>query len=106
MVIGRTGIVSNNSISVSGGNNITTFTAGYTNNYEKAIVQNSNYKRNIFNAKIDIKPSKNIKFGASGRYSNQNVEGAGVSDDKGSSYNRLKKCSKIPPLDSSWRRSD
>lgn len=96
-VVGRTGIVANNSVSVSGGNNITTFTAGYTNNYEKAIVQNSNYKRNLFNAKIDFKPAKNIKFGASGRYISQNVEGAGVSDDKGSSYNRLRNAVKYRP---------
>lgn len=98
LVMGRTGYVANNSVSVSGGNNITTFTAGYTNNYEKAIVQNSNYKRNLFNVKVDIKPSKNIKFGVSGRYNNQNVEGAGVSDDKGSTYNRLRNAVKYRPF--------
>ncbi|MBL0358179.1 MAG: TonB-dependent receptor [Chitinophagaceae bacterium] len=96
-VVGRTGMVANNSVSVSGGNNITTFTAGYTNNYEKAIVQNSNYKRNLFNLKIDVRPAKNIKFGASGRYISQNVEGAGVSDEKGSSYNRLRNAVKYRP---------
>ncbi len=97
LVMGRTGFVANNSISLSGGNNITTFTAGYTNNYEKAIVQNSSYKRNLFNGKIEVRPAKNIKFGASGRYINQNVSGAGVSDDKGSTYNRLRNAVKYRP---------
>ncbi|MFT3681457.1 MAG: TonB-dependent receptor [Ferruginibacter sp.] len=96
-VMGRTGIVTNNNISLSGGNNVTTFTAGYTNNYEKAIVQSSNYKRHLFNAKFDVKPVKNLKIGASGRYSIQNVDGAGVSDDKGSSYNRLRNAIKYKP---------
>lgn len=96
-VLGNTGITANNSVSVSGGSKVTTFTAGYTNNYEKAIVQNSNYKRNLFNLKVDFKPSKNIKFGVSGRYINQNVLGAGVSDDKGASYNRLRNAVKYRP---------
>lgn len=96
-VMGRTGIVANNSISVSGGNNNTTFTAGYTNNYERAIVQNSNYKRHLFNGKIDYKPSKKIRMQASGRYNNQNVFGAGVADDRGSSYNRLRNAIKYRP---------
>lgn len=97
LVLGRTGIVANNSVTVSGGNNVTTFTAGYTNNFEKAIVQNSNYKRNLFNGKIDVKPARNIKFGASGRYNSLNVEGAGVSDDAGAAYNRLRNAVKYRP---------
>jgi TonB-linked SusC/RagA family outer membrane protein len=97
-VMGKTGIVANNNISLSGGKNELTFTAGYTNNYEKAIVQNANYKRNLFNAKIDYKPSKKFKAGVSGRYINQNVVGAGVSDDKGSSYNRLRNSVKYRPF--------
>ena len=96
-VMGRTGFVANNSISVSGGNKVTTFTAGYTNNYEKAIVQNSNYKRNLFNLKLDFRPTKKLRIGASGRYNSQNVVGAGVSDDKGASYNRLRNAVKYRP---------
>ncbi|HMO60993.1 MAG TPA: TonB-dependent receptor [Ferruginibacter sp.] len=97
-IMGRTGIVANNNISVSGGNNVTTFTAGYTNNYERAILLRSDYKRNLFNAKIDIKPAKNIKFGVTGRYNNQNVMGAGVSDERSSSYNRLRNIIKFRPF--------
>jgi TonB-dependent starch-binding outer membrane protein SusC len=99
LVLGRTGVVANNSISVSGGSKYLTFTAGYTNNYEKAIVQNSNYKRQLFNGKLEFKPSKQLKFGASGRYIDQNVEGAGLSDDKGSSsYSRLRNAVKYRPF--------
>ncbi len=96
-VMGKTGIVANNNISLSGGNSFVTFSAGYTNNYEKAIVQNANYKRNLFNAKLDFKPGKRFKAGITGRYINQDVIGAGVSDDKGSSYNRLRNSVKYRP---------
>lgn len=96
-VMGNTGIVTNNSIVLNGGTNLVSFTAGYTNNYEKAIVQNSKYQRHLFNAKLDFKPMKEMKIGLSGRYNNQNVTGAGVSDDKGSSYNRLRNSVKYRP---------
>jgi TonB-dependent starch-binding outer membrane protein SusC len=96
-VMGNRGIVANNNISLNGGNKLVTFTAGYTNNYEKAIVQNSNYKRHLFNAKLDFKPTTKLKLGISGRYINQNVVGAGVSDDKGASYNRLRNSIKYRP---------
>jgi TonB-linked SusC/RagA family outer membrane protein len=97
LVLGRTGIVANNSVSVSGGSKLVSFTAGYTNNYEKAIVQNSNYKRNLFNGKLDYKPLKNLKIGLSGRYISQDVQGAGVSDASGAAYNRLRNAIKYRP---------
>jgi hypothetical protein len=75
-----------------------TYLFGYTYNNDKAIVINSNYKRHLLNLKADYNITKNIKAGVSGRYTLQNVEGAGVSDTKGTSYNRLRNAVKYRPF--------
>lgn len=97
-VMGNTGLNVNNNLTLSGGNKAVTFSAGYTNNYEKAIVQNSTYRRNLLNAKVDYKVTSKLKVGGSARYTDQTVLGAGVSDDKGSSYNRLRNSVKFRPF--------
>ena len=100
-VMGNTGITTTHSISASGGSKKMTYLFGYTYNNDKAIVINSNYKRHLLNLKGDYNITKNIKAGVSGRYTLQNVEGAGVSDTKGSSYNRLRNAVKYRPFLSS-----
>jgi TonB-linked SusC/RagA family outer membrane protein len=94
---GRTGISTTHNISGSGGTSKATYNFGYTYNNDKAIVINSNYKRHLFNLKGDYKITKNLKVGVGGRYTRQEVEGAGVSDVKGSSYNRLRNAVKYRP---------
>lgn len=96
-VFGNTGITTTHNITASGGNKKTTYSFGYTYNNDKAIVINSNYKRHLINLKADYKITKNLKVGIGGRLTNQNVEGAGVSDAKGSSYNRLRNAVKYRP---------
>ncbi len=95
---GRTGINTTQNISGSGGTSKMTYNFGYTYNNEKAIVLNSNYKRHLFNLKGDYKITKNIKVGVGGRYTHQDVMGAGVSDTKGSTYNRLRNAVKYRPF--------
>ena len=97
-IMGRTGIDQTHNISVSGGNKLGAYTVGYTYNDQKAIVINSQYKRHIFNMKADYNLTKNLKANISGRYTNQNVWGAGTSDTKGSSYNRLRNAVKYRPF--------
>lgn len=97
-VFGRTGITTTHNISASGGTNKMTYSFGYTYNNDKAIVLNSNYKRHLFNLKADYKITKNLKVGIGGRYTHQDVMGAGVSDTKGSSYNRLRNAVKYRPF--------
>jgi TonB-linked SusC/RagA family outer membrane protein len=97
-VFGRTGLTTTHNVSASGGNNKITYTFGYTYNNDKAIVLNSSYKRHLLNAKADYKVTKNLKVGVSGRYTNQDVFGAGVSSDQGSSYNRLRNAVKYRPF--------
>jgi len=97
-VFGNTGITTTHNISASGGTKKATYSFGYTYNNDKAIVINSDYKRHILNAKADYKITKNLKVGVSGRLTHQDVRGAGVSDAKGSSYNRLRNAVKYRPF--------
>jgi TonB-linked SusC/RagA family outer membrane protein len=96
-VFGQTGITQTHNISASGGGKKTTYNFGYTFNNDKAIVINSKYTRHIVNFKGDYKILSNLKLGVGGRYTHQDVYGAGVSDEKGSSYNRLRNAVKNRP---------
>lgn len=97
-VFGNTGVVTTQNLSVSGGSKKITYNFAYTFNDEKAVVINSNYKRHLFNFKTDYNILQNLKVGITARYTNQNVLGAGVSDQKGSSYNRLRNAVKYRPF--------
>ncbi|MEQ1796588.1 MAG: TonB-dependent receptor [Lacibacter sp.] len=96
-IFGNTGITTTQNIGVSGGTKKITYNFGYTLNKDKAIVINSNYTRHLFNFKSDYNVTRNLKTGVTLRYTNQNVVGAGVSDAKGSSYNRLRNAVKYKP---------
>jgi len=97
-VFGQEGITRQHNLSVNGGNKKVTYNLGYTYNDDKAIVIASGYRRNIVNFKGDYKIAKWIKTGISTRYNYTNVYGAGVSDTKGSSYNRLRNAVKYRPF--------
>ena len=97
-VMGITGVTQTHNVSATGGNKTTTYNFNYTHNNDKAIVLNSRYKRDLINLKADHKITKNIKLAVGGRYTSQNVFGAGVSDDKGSSFNRLRNAVKYRPF--------
>lgn len=75
-----------------------TYNFGYTFNNDKAIVINSKYQRHLINLKGDYKVTKNLKIGIGGRYTHQDVYGAGVSDERGTSYNRLRNAVKYRPF--------
>lgn len=95
---GKTGFTQTHSVSASGGNKLITFNFGYTYNADQAIVINSKYKRHLLNLKGDYKITKDLKIGAGVRYTLQDVYGAGVSDTKGSQYNRLRNAVKYRPF--------
>jgi TonB-linked SusC/RagA family outer membrane protein len=97
-IFGNTGITNTQNVNASGGNKKLTYNFGYTYNNDKAIVINSSYKRHLINLKADYKITKKLKVGISTRYTNQNVYGAGVSSDQGSSYNRLRNAVKYRPF--------
>lgn len=97
-VMGNTGVTQTHNIGFSGGTNKTNYNFSYTFNNEKAIVQNSNFKRHQLNFKADHKISKKLKFQTSIRYSNQNVLGIGISEDGSSSLSRLRNAVKYRPF--------
>ena len=95
---GRTGITTTHNVTASGGTSKGTFNAGYTYNNDKAIVLNSNYRRHLVNLKGDYRITKKIKAGLSSRLVHQEVTGAGVSSEQGTSYNRLRNAVKYRPF--------
>jgi TonB-linked SusC/RagA family outer membrane protein len=95
---GRTGITTTHSVNAMGGSQKLTYNFGYTYNDDKAIVLNSNYKRHLLNLKADYRITSNLRAGISTRYTNQNVFGAGVSSDQGSSYSRLRNAVRYRPF--------
>jgi TonB-linked SusC/RagA family outer membrane protein len=95
---GRTGFMQTHNVSLMGGSKKFVYNLGYTYNGDKAVVLNSSYRRYIFNFKPEYRISSRIKVGASTRYTNQTVFGAGVSDNKGTSYNRLRMAVKYRPF--------
>ncbi len=97
-IMGNTGITTRHSIGVSGGGKKATFNTGYTYNGEKPIVVNSNFHRHILNGKADYKITDKIKIGIGGRYTYQDVVGAGISSETSTSYARLRNAVKYRPF--------
>ncbi len=97
-VFGNPGLLQTNNLSIFGGSDKLTYNFGATTNYDKAVVRNSNLKRSILSGKLEYKPFKNLKIGLSTRYNYQEVMGAGVSSDQGSSYNRLRNAVRYRPF--------
>ncbi|WP_165917233.1 SusC/RagA family TonB-linked outer membrane protein [Flaviaesturariibacter aridisoli] len=97
-VFGNTGYQTTSNVNLSGGNNKVTYNFGYTFNGDKAVVRKSDFNRHLVNLKGDYKITSFLRFGLSGRYSLQNVRGAGVSSESGSAYNRLRNAVKYRPF--------
>jgi TonB-linked SusC/RagA family outer membrane protein len=105
-VFGNTGIMTTQNVTASGGSQKLTYNFGYTYNNDKAVVLQSSYKRHLLNLKVDYKITSKLKAGISTRYSIQNVYGAGVSSEQGSSYNRLRNAVKYRPFLSAGQELD
>ncbi len=97
-VFGNQGVVKTQNLNLNGGDNFFTYNLGYTLNQDQAIVRNSTFKRQMVTLRTDFNPTSKLKIGLNSRYSVQDVYGAGVSDDKGSSYNRLRNAVKYRPF--------
>lgn len=97
-VFGNTGELSSHNVNVTGGTNKLTYDFGGTNYKDIAVVRNSSLNRNMGYAKFQFTPIKKLKLGATARYMVQDVFGAGVSDDKGSSFNRLRNAVRYRPF--------
>jgi len=96
-VFGKQGISKSHNLSIVGGSKKLTYNFGVTTNDDKAIVKNSNFKRGIITGKLEYTPIQNLKIGLSTRYNYQEVMGAGISSDQGTSYNRLRNTIRYKP---------
>ena len=97
-VLGNRGFSQMYNVGFNGGNKKTTFNFSYTHNDDKAIALNSAYRRNLVSFKLDHNANAKLKMGFSVRVVDQTVYGAGTSDDKSSSYNRLRNIVKYRPF--------
>lgn len=97
-VFGNTGFMQTHNVTASGGSKKITYNFGYAYNDDKAVVLNSSFKRHLLNLKGEYKITEKIKLGAGARYTHQDVYGAGVSSDQGTSYNRLRNAVKYRPF--------
>lgn len=97
-VYGNTGITQTHNLTLSGGTNKFTYNFGYTYNSDKAVILNSSYKRHLANFRADYKINSKMKLGITARLTHQDVYGAGVSADNGTSFNRLRNTIKYRPF--------
>ena len=79
-VFGRKAKFQNHNVSVSGGNQVTTFNLSFTANNEQGIELSSGFKRYVVNYKMEHKASDKLKFGLTARYIDQRIDGAGTTD--------------------------
>lgn len=98
---GRTGFISNHSISVSGGNKNANFVISYNRMDDKAIMQESDFARNNLSLKAKFKPFKNFTIGFTARYTGTKVNGAGSNATKDAGTNsesRLRNAFAFTPI--------
>lgn len=79
-VFGRSAKFQNHNVSVSGGNQSTTFNLSVTANNEEGVELSSLFKRYIVNFKIEHRASDKLRLGMTARYIDQTIDGAGTTD--------------------------
>ena len=91
-VFGRTGFTFNHNLSINGGNDKSNFAFSYSHIDDKAIMQQSSFKRDNLNFKLTNKPTKKITLDFSTRYSGTEILGGGANEqnEKSSADSRLK----------------
>lgn len=98
---GQTGLNSNHSFSVSGGNKMAQFNLSYNRIDDEGILYGSDYDRNNVSFKGKFTPIKNLTIGVTARYSNTKVLGSGMNtaDDAGSkSESRVRNAVAYTPI--------
>ena len=91
-VFGRTGFTFNHNLSINGGTDKSNFAFSYSHIDDKAIMQQSSFKRDNLNFKLTNKPTKKITLDFSTRYSGTEILGGGANEqnEKSSADSRLK----------------
>ena len=89
-VFGRKAKFSNHNVSVSGGNQTTTFNLSLTANKEEGVQITTGFERKLVNFKIDHRASDKLRIGFTARYLDQQIDGAGTTNSGTRATNRLR----------------
>ena len=73
-IFGEKGLISNTSISASGGSDKTTFFTGFSRNDEDGIVKNTGYKKSSFRLNVDHRFTENVKLALNTNYITSNAD--------------------------------
>lgn len=97
-VMGRNANMFTHNIGINGGKGDTRFNFSYTNNDQEGIILNTDYRRNIFNLKLDQKISNKLNVSFTTRYTETHTNGAGISDEGNAQVNGLRNFVKYKPF--------
>jgi TonB-dependent starch-binding outer membrane protein SusC len=97
-MFGRDAWQQTHNVSLSGGNDNTTYNLSLTSNKQDGIQLSSDFDRKLVSFKFDNKVNKSLKVGFTTRFNNTLVNGAGTSDPGSSSNNRLRHVVKYRPF--------
>ena len=100
-VFGRKAAFQNHNVSLSGGNQATTFNLSLTANMEDGIQIESGFDRMIANFKLDHKISDKFRIGFTTRYLDQTIRGAGTTNSGTRATNRLRHTINYRPFEMS-----
>lgn len=89
-VFGRSASFQSHNVSVSGGNEKTSFNLSLTANREDGILLESGFDRNVVNFRLDHKATDKLKIGMTARYIDQTIDGAGTTNSGTRQTNRLR----------------
>lgn len=85
-------------VSVTGGNQNTTYNLSLTAVKQEGILINSSLDRKNLNFRLDHKANDRFRFGFNTRYTRQLILGAGTSDAGGAGSNRLRQYTRYKPV--------
>lgn len=86
LTFGRTGETFNHNLSITGGTEKIRYAFSYSHMNDKAIMENSTFKRDNLSLKVNTKPVKNVTVDFSIRYSDTDIIGGGATDATGGVY--------------------
>ncbi|MDX3912066.1 MAG: SusC/RagA family TonB-linked outer membrane protein [Pseudosphingobacterium sp.] len=95
---GNDAFMQTHNLSITGGTEAIQYNLSLTSNDEEGIMLNSDFNRKMLNFRFDNKVNSKLKVGFNVRYNNQKINGAGTSDESGSTYNMLRHTIKYRPL--------
>ena len=96
--MGANALQSSHNVSVSGGNQNTTYNLSLTAVKQDGILINSDLDRKNLNFKLDQRSGSRFRFGFNTRYTDQRIRGAGTSDAGGAGSNRLRQYTRYKPI--------